>query len=634
MSESKEAVERMAAHGRILVFALSALATTASACGPDFPADLLSDRAGTLGNLPEGAFAFEAQRLVAAGQRFTLVERFDYGFAEQKITRESVERAWWGERYEKVVALRDQGSASAAFAASAGLPDEVRHYFAGAAAFAKDNLPAAAEHFHAVLQLPAPERPHYGLWAQYMLGRVAYAQQHYAEAEAAFAATRELVVQGAEDPLGIAATSLGDEARAHLDAGEDAAAIALYAQQASLGSLSGRESLLFVARAIVVDDARLSRDAADPLTQRLLVAYLFSRSGELSDEIAETTTPDGNPAPAPTPSKIVRFLAAVEKLGLDHVEGADRLAALAYRSGRFDIAEKLAPLDASGLAWWVRAKLALRAGDAAAAAQAYAQAAKAFPADEQWGTAQMMVYDPIKPQCRVEGEQGTLALSRGEYVRAMEHLYNAASQYWLDAAYVAERVLTLDELKTFVDAHAPKATPPGAKPTDDDERNYWLPALPAQALRTLLARRLLRAERFDEALNYFDAPQLHAKAQAYIDARHGAQSGDRIDKARAWYAAARIARSDGIDLLGYELDPDYQIYQGDFDLNGKSDADGNALLDRDDIAVAPQLAGKDEPARVAASRAQPLKRFHYRYNAVDFAQKSADFVNAKCNQKT
>src|SRR5437660_741791 len=39
------------------------------ACGPDFPAELLGDRAATMGDLPEGAFYFEASRLVAPAQR-------------------------------------------------------------------------------------------------------------------------------------------------------------------------------------------------------------------------------------------------------------------------------------------------------------------------------------------------------------------------------------------------------------------------------------------------------------------------------------------------------------------------------------------------------------------------------------
>ena len=49
--------------------------------------------------------------------------------------------------------------------------------------------------------------------------------------------------------------------------------------------------------------------------------------------------------------------------------------------------------------------------------------------------------------------------------------------YWNDAAYVAERVLTLDELKQYVDAQAP-ATPAPARPKvfdlkDGDDYYGW-----------------------------------------------------------------------------------------------------------------------------------------------------------------
>jgi tetratricopeptide (TPR) repeat protein len=278
----------------------------------------------------------------------------------------------------------------------------------------------------------------------------------------------------------------------------------------------------------------------------------------------------------------------------------------------------------------VRAKLALRAGKADEAAQAYAQAAKAFPASEEWGQNWddgQAGRETIKPHCRIEGERGTLALSRGEYLAAMEHLYAAAPTYWTDAAYIAERVLKLDELKSFVDAHVPAAMP--AKPVSGEDR---VDMPPATSLRTLLARRLLRAERFDEALGYFDDAELKKKAQTYVDARRTTARGDHVEQAQAWYAAARAARFDGIDILGYELDPDYQMYGGSFDL-GEDAAERAGVIvmtaeppARKDVVVPKTLAGPDEAARVTASRAQPLQRFHYRYTAADLASKSADLL--------
>ena len=69
------------------------------------------------------------------------------------------------------------------------------------------------------------------------------------------------------------------------------------------------------------------------------------------------------------------------------------------------------------------------------------------------------------PECRVAGEQAILALNRGDYLQAMDLLYRGKALYWADVADVAERVLTVDELKGFVDKHAPAPTTPPSRLT-------------------------------------------------------------------------------------------------------------------------------------------------------------------------
>jgi hypothetical protein len=629
----------------LLCIALAALLPiSASACGPDFPVELLHDRDWTLDKLPEGAFDYEAAHLVAPAYPFKAVEGGEeYVNGQTQSLRERIERTWWGGQYERVAAARGASDAGAAYAAAAGLPEEARRYLAGAVAWAKQDVAEAQRRFRSVLELSAGERTHYGLWAQYMLVKTSDGTAA-AQGAPTYVALREEVAKGASDPYGLAVASLGEEARRYVET-DAAAAIALYAQQAALGSQSGRDSLLQVARRTIKEPARLERVIRDDLGQRLMTAYLYTRSGELSGEVMYDDRPpqDVAKAQADGAQRMQGFLDAVTHVGIDKIAGADRVAALAYRSGKFDLAAQLAQKSTSGLAWWVRAKLALRSGNADAAAQAYAQAAKAFPASEEWGDnsdSYSFGRETIKPQCRIEGESGTLALSRGEYLAAMEHLYNAASMYWTDAAYVAERVLSVDELKTFVDAHAPKASAKPIASEEGDSNGYGNPAAPANALRALLARRLLRAERYDDALNYFDDAELKKKAQTYADARRAAARGDRVEQAQAWYAAAHAARFDGLELIGYELDPDYQIYTGDFDLGGIDQANADAATQtavpatavppaapaRKDIVVPKAFAGPDEAARVSASRAQPLERFHYRYNAVDLASKSADLL--------
>ena len=51
------------------------------------------------------------------------------------------------------------------------------------------------------------------------------------------------------------------------------------------------------------------------------------------------------------------------------------------------------------------------------------------------------------------GELGVLSLSRGDFSQALDALLRA--NFWEDAAYVAERVLTVDELKAYVDREWP-----------------------------------------------------------------------------------------------------------------------------------------------------------------------------------
>jgi hypothetical protein len=602
-----------------VLIATALVAAPAFACGPDFPEVLLDSRAATLSDLPEGVFTREARELVPQPPGgFKAVERADWVYTGEAPTRDAAEREMLGDAFERADAIRGQANAKAAYAAGEGLPEDARRYLAGAAAFDHDDPDEAARRFASVLDLPAAERTRYGVWAAYMLGRISTLEDG---ADKAFERVRALVAGGDSDPLGLAVDSYGEQARLHLDAGDDAAATALYAQQATFGSQFGIASLLEVARAIVRDPMRLARAVREPITRKLVAVYLMTRSGEL-----ETDPVDASAASAPAAATaIASFLDAVEKNGVDHVEGAGRLAALAYRSGRYDLAARLAAKDSDGLAAWARAKLALRAGDAAAAARAYAEASKAFPANDRAQAAYEDYTETPSSYCRVEGEAGTLALARGEYIDALEHLYAASPTFWMDAAFVAERVLTLDELAAFVTRHA--ATPiaptlPDTPVTESVRR--------AGFLRALLARRLLRAERYDEAMGYFDDAELKKKAGDYAAARRAALSGGRIERAEHWFGAAKIAREDGLDLIGYELDPDDEFFGGNFQ-SYSTFGYGPPVEGAAPAPIATPLKidagpGAGERERLAASAAKPDLRFHYRYVAADFASRAADLV--------
>ncbi|RKF50866.1 hypothetical protein [Paraburkholderia fungorum] len=585
-------------------------------------------------------------------------------------------------------------------------------------------LSRAATRLDAVLALPASTGAPRAVAAATELAAIAQARADdctggdacaalTAALPAAYAKARTLAANGAPDPEGLAVASFGDEAltylhnkktgkqcdyRSFLNSTPCAAAITpanlkqainLYAQQAARGGSSGLQSMRFIAAWALAGKARVASLIDDPVAQRLLVAYALAREGEIVDDQPASASeyyggydnsygPTGYADAARGDKRIkanpalASLVEAIEQRGIDHVAGADRLAALAYRVGRYDFASALVTREHSALASWVSAKLALRRGDTAAAVQAYAQASKAFPtADSSVESAGALL---------IKGEQAVLTLSRGQYVEALGYLFDAASRqdkggmdddsvsevaYGSDMAYIAERVLTTDELKHFVDARVPASAVPPVPASDTGADAYYaLRQTTADTLRYMLARRLVRDGRIDEALPYFPADndprystfsweggqttrkqlQLRKLARDYAAALDEAQHAwMRTNRAHGWFDAATLAKQYGMELMGYEQGPDYHDVDGAFAggsgrsgvvaprLNRASDAgaaSAAAVPDTPAARAQEDLAGPfvtaDEKRRYAASESKPLTRFHYRDIAADYIGKAAD----------
>ncbi|MFL9868160.1 hypothetical protein PQR67_28620 [Paraburkholderia fungorum] len=585
-------------------------------------------------------------------------------------------------------------------------------------------LGRAATRLDAVLALPASTGAPRAVAAATELAAIAQARADdctsgdacaalTAALPAAYAKPRALAANGAPDPEGLAVASFGDEAltylhdkktgkqcdyRSFLNSTSCAASIApanlkqainLYAQQAARGGNSGLQSMRFIAAWALAGNARVASLIDDPVAQRLLVAYALAREGDIVNDQRDSAFdyyggydnsygPTGyadaargdkgikaNPA-------LVSLVEAIQQRGIDHVAGADRLAALAYRVGRYDFATVLVAREHSALASWVSAKLALRRGDTAAAVEAYAQASKAFPtADSSIEPAGALL---------IKGEQAVLTLSRGQYVEALGYLFDAASRqdktglsddsvsevaYGSDMAYIAERVLTTDELKHFVDSRVPASAVPATPASDAGADAYYaLRQTNADTLRYLLARRLVRDGRIDEALPYFPADndprysafsweggqttrkqlQLRKLARDYAAALDEAQHAwMQTNRAHGWFDAATLAKQYGMELMGYEQGPDYRDVDGAFAggsgrsgvvaprLNRAADAgaaSAAAVPDTPAARAQVDLAGPfvtaDEKHRYAASESKPLTRFHYRDIAADYIGKAAD----------
>lgn len=490
-----------------------------------------------------------------------------------------------------------------AYAAGDGLPVAIRHYAAGAMSFHAKHYDEAERHFRAILALPEDSAKPRLVWATYMLGRTLAAQNRVAEAAAEFAQTRSLALRGLPDPHGLAVASFGEQARipfrrakavlgdGELDpvkAAEYTAALAeaaaLYLEQALRDDEGGENSLRVIVRHLRAHRSTAEAAARHPMLRRLMVANTLANflwTVPDPDQVSETDAYRWEEDSPVVPSSALAVLVAdAVRAEKQPVPDMDRLAALAYREARYDLAAELVEKATGPMASWVRAKLALQAGDETLAARHYAEAAKAFPNSE---------VNPLDPRgaTRISVETGVLVFSRGDYTQALLLLMD--TDHWGDVAAIGERVLTLAELKAFVDA----------RPAKDDESDD------ESRLRDLLARRLVRAHRIAEALPYFTRDEVRAVAAEYLAALNDAEHRwSRQARGEAWYKAAQLARNSGIEMMGTEGPPD------DY---------GCCVAD-----IKP--ANDAEAKRLAVAPAEPGKRFHYRYIAADHAQKAADML--------
>ncbi|MFB2760369.1 tetratricopeptide repeat protein [Shewanella xiamenensis] len=619
------------------------------ACGPDFPLQLTQDRQNNLSYLPQTSFSQQLSGLAKplAWQFQGAPAAQEYLWDEAHSRYLSQTRAYENSELSEaqlaqVNSLRDAQSLAEAEQIAAQLKESLAPaltwYSLGAMAFDAKEYDKASDYFKKVIALPESERAGRSLWALYSLSRIeliksktANDNSHFVQANAYLQQLQTEVTQGAADPLRLSLAGLGEQAYILLHQGQaqievtreeyepptiDVALnpatldkiIELYATQSAEGDSSGYDSLLMLSRTLMAKNLlELKPLLQQPSVQQLLIAYWQSSANDFAFDGQLTEMGQ----------QVAKTLTIFPTDGLMLSQG-DKLAAIYYQLGDYASAERLIALaKPSGLTWWLTAKLMMQKGDQAQAAKAYAEAVRHFPTDMNAATATTSQQDAQQQAieadaeqatyCRIRAEQGVLSLERGEYVDALNQLFASGDEYWQDIAYVAERVLTTAELKLFIDEHVPVMN--FEYPKDSD----WYDSVEPlnNRLRYLLGRRLLREGAIAEAPAYFSNPTLNTNVQDYGKALTTAKSSKGIESARAYWTAAELARHQGMEILGFELAPDYSIYAGMFDLR--------------DWYAADKLSDKEQQ-RISASQAIPDKRFHYRYQAAELASKAADLV--------
>lgn len=505
-----------------------------------------------------------------------------------------------------------------------GLPAEFEDYLRGAEAYRRGDLEAARRAWNQLLARPAAERRYRSTWAAYMLGR-SYVDGDPAAAVKHFERTRKLAAEKLADSLGLAAASYGWQARAELKRGQLDAALDLYLRQAATGDPQASRSVRVVAGRMLADPKLAEKAVRTSRGRAVLAAYVVSRWDDESWDGTDAATAGKS------------LLAALQATKTEKVEGADRIAWAAYRSGDFEAARTwLGRTSAkSAMGEWIRAKLLIRDGKLAEAKNVLEAARADLPPGLKDEDDLYDAYDvsaPLAARPRADGELGFLRLAQGQFQEALIALLHGG--YWADAAYVAERIFTVDELKTLVDRRYGPETAAKAK-RGEEGYDYLYAGLgelseeeAASRLRYLLARRLARTGRYGEVQAYLPAARREAYrdfTESLSDGRNPARPKD--ERARRLLRAACLARYQGMALFGTEVDPDWFVWGGAYDTG--SFAEMRAAKERHPRT----RPTKEELARLRASATEPEKRFHYRYRAAALGVEAASLFPEGSNDK-
>lgn len=489
------------------------------------------------------------------------------------------------------------------------LPAEFAMYAEGARLFHGRNYVGATAAWDALLALAPEERCHRSVWAAYMLGKT-WLKRDGEVAPRYFEQAIALAGEGYEDSLGLAGASSYALCRIDEVSGNYAAAIHRYLDFIKrcepFERIGGCRALERIAFEIFRNDAFDFNKLND--AESLNVLALWANSGD--------------------PWESRRWLEALKTMTPTRaIHGAERIACTAYYAGDIPTAEAWLEFadKTEPHGQWLRAKLLARKGKMRESEAILASLTEVFPTNYAWdeysedGSA-------VAPNRLVQGELGTCRLNMGAYTGALEAFLRGG--YDEDAAYVADRILTSNELKKFVEKTSDEPWMQVLSDTHYGRKDLSR----AQTVEYILGRKLARQGNIKEAESYFpdvypdtrrrrhyrdttSDPKLKTLIRGLNDRMRASNDRSRSleERGEALFAAAMLTRKWGMEIYGTAHGPDMSIYNG-----------------RYYFPVEPRAssiwATADEKRRVSASAPVPNRRFHYRWRAIDLFWKAAEFL--------
>ncbi len=420
----------------------------------------------------------------------------------------------------------------------AALPDGFSFYSSGLIAHRRDNADQARSEWTALLRLPEEQRRFKSVWAAFMMGRCPPEEGGIEWADKWFGRARQLAADGFRDSLGLAAASYGWQARAHLVEGDYEGAIALYLLQFATGDPTAADSLAEVSQYAFTDPVLVKRLARDDLARQVITAYIIARGGRYRPnppaELTRAFVAAARSAQPLTPARHQsRF---IERLAWAALSAEDSKAAA-------QLINDTSEVSPGGL--WIAAKLSLRSGKTDEAAWLLEMAERSFPPSEESDHGSLDDdWKPCEPvREKILEELGAVELARGRYFESIT-AFSRAGAWPCAGRYLAEAVLTIDELRELVAAGPPLE----AEDTIAAEKLERMKSTSSE-LQGILAGRLFRLRTWDESRKYVD-PRFRPHFDSYVQSIEAAHDESLPDdeRAAAFWQAARILAEHGYGL--------------------------------------------------------------------------------------
>jgi len=547
------------------------------------------------------------------------------------------------------------------------LPEEVRLYLDGASHYLEHlttkqaaDLDLARAQWKRVLELPPTKRHYRGTWAAWMLFRTSPAK-NVAEERHWLGLVRQLRAEDFADSQHFAeeATAIlhrmgpppgGSPSFQHVTAPDHLRALA---RRQELGHSRGESDLA----GWVTSEFIYSADEVKEICQdESLVEMINLAFIEQAQSFRTQNAPDS------IRIRLSGWMDVLEANPPDRSSEFTHLAWAAYSLADFDAARRclaLAPKSDSA-ANWLRGKIAAldgRLGESRRLLETVAaDVSTEAPAPPVVNPSDALPnpLDRRRPtpeergRGRADQAGGDLAvvqISQSRYVEALETLL--ATEHWYDAAYVAERLLSPEELLTL----ARRITPPLADVAGPSEgltveeiqdkhvnRAWWdeEPETTEDRFRYLVARKTAREGWFKDARPFFPPPMRDA-LDHYVEARERGKNRrlSTEERSDALWKASRMHRSLGMAIFGYEIGPDHALFGGAFEF-------GDLAVTRERGVFAypwedlEKISGDEREKRRLNLPATPDERwsnrhygpgskprFHYRYDAAQLAWEAA-----------